>query len=200
MGIDLGGITLKAPGPDHVGPPKLSIWMVAALQGFYGDWPFQGSKVAQFKQIVNAFPPIVALHLGCAVASALTGEHQDYRMENQRLASSLRMKTRRDPSLPVPAALKSTVPGTPSGAAGPRVSLDLRKLAKQGHVELEAESALLRSETYPPHVWDEDTEAEDSVDYWETVRAVQALHAGLTSSQANASGPTSAADGVQPSA
>lgn len=65
------------PGPDHSGPILPANGLTAALQGFPADWKFRGEKHPVFRQIGNAFPPVVALYLGCAVASALTGVHQD---------------------------------------------------------------------------------------------------------------------------
>lgn len=78
---DMGFVTTRfadePPGPDHVGDIVLTRPMLAILQGFPRDWPFAGDNQRIFKQIANAFPPPVALHLGCAIASALTGEPVD---------------------------------------------------------------------------------------------------------------------------
>lgn len=78
---DIGYVVTKwgehAPGHDHVGPLMPTNKMIAALQGFPADWPFKGSKRDVYRQIANAFPPVVAMHLGCAIATALTGtEHR----------------------------------------------------------------------------------------------------------------------------
>lgn len=64
LGVDGMGIANEAPPPDFVGMPKLTLAMVAKLQGFPDDWQFVGGKTAAYRQIGNAFPPPVA----CAVA------------------------------------------------------------------------------------------------------------------------------------
>lgn len=77
MGIVTSRFADEPPGPDHVGDIVLTRRMLAILQGFPKDWPFAGDPDPIFKQIANAFPSPVALHLGCAVATALTGEKVD---------------------------------------------------------------------------------------------------------------------------
>lgn len=64
LGVDGLGIWNEAPGPDFVGMPRLTVRMVARLQGFPDDWQFSGGKTAAYRQVGNAFPPPVA----CAVA------------------------------------------------------------------------------------------------------------------------------------
>ena len=75
MGVNGLGIADEVPGPDFpVGqPPKLTIGMVARLQGFPDDWKITGRKTAAYRQVGNAFPPPVAQALGTAIAAALTG-------------------------------------------------------------------------------------------------------------------------------
>lgn len=77
LGVDDRTIGGGPPDEDHAGPFRLTLPMIAALQGFPGNWPFQGNNEDRFRQIGNAFPPAVALHLGCAVASALEGVPYD---------------------------------------------------------------------------------------------------------------------------
>lgn len=67
LGVDGLGIANEAPDKDFVGMPKLTLQMVARLQGFPDDWKFKGGKTAAYRQIGNAFPPPVAE----AVASSL---------------------------------------------------------------------------------------------------------------------------------
>ena len=55
----------------------LTLSMLAWLQDFPAGWQFQGSRRAIFRQIANALPPTVALHLGCAIRSTLTGTDVD---------------------------------------------------------------------------------------------------------------------------
>ena len=71
--VDGLGIADAPPGPDFPagGLPKLTIRMVARLQGFPDDWEFAGRKTAAYRQVGNAFPPPVARSLGTAIAAAL---------------------------------------------------------------------------------------------------------------------------------
>jgi len=73
LGVDGLGIADAPPGPDFAGDglPKLTIRMVARLQGFGDDWAFSGRKTAAYRQVGNAFPPPVARALGSAIAAAL---------------------------------------------------------------------------------------------------------------------------------
>jgi DNA (cytosine-5)-methyltransferase 1 len=75
LGVDGLGIADEVPGPGFPvdQPPKLTIGMVARLQGFPGDWRITGRKTAAYRQVGNAFPPPVAMALGTAVAAALRG-------------------------------------------------------------------------------------------------------------------------------
>jgi DNA (cytosine-5)-methyltransferase 1 len=73
LGVDGLGIAADPPGPDFPadGLPKLTVAMVARLQGFPADWEFAGRKTAAYRQVGNAFPPPVARALGSAIAAAL---------------------------------------------------------------------------------------------------------------------------------
>jgi DNA (cytosine-5)-methyltransferase 1 len=64
LGVDGMGIANAAPETDFVGMPKLTVAMVAKIQGFPDDWHFTGKKTPAYRQVGNAFPPPVA----CAVA------------------------------------------------------------------------------------------------------------------------------------
>ncbi|WP_157944548.1 DNA cytosine methyltransferase [Mangrovicella endophytica] len=77
MGFVQTRIGNAPPEADHHGPVEATNAMLASLQDFPFDWPFKGSKKSVFRQIANAFPATVAMHLGCAIASALTGEKFD---------------------------------------------------------------------------------------------------------------------------
>lgn len=77
MGFVQTRIGDEPPAPDHEGPVEATNAMLATLQSFPFDWPWQGDKKDIFRQIANAFPAPVAMHLGCAIASALTGETFD---------------------------------------------------------------------------------------------------------------------------
>jgi DNA (cytosine-5)-methyltransferase 1 len=73
LGVDGLGIADSPPGPDFPAgqPPKLTVRMVARLQGFPDTWTFSGRKTAAYRQVGNAFPPPVARALGQAIRDAL---------------------------------------------------------------------------------------------------------------------------------
>ncbi len=60
LNVDGLGIGNEAPDRSFVGMPRLTLRMVARLQGFPDDWQFTGGKTAAYRQIGNAFPPPVA--------------------------------------------------------------------------------------------------------------------------------------------
>lgn len=66
LGVNGGSISNEPPGPDFPEGemPRLTLRMVARLQGFPDDWEFSGRKTAAYRQIGNAFPPPVARALG----------------------------------------------------------------------------------------------------------------------------------------
>lgn len=75
LGVDGRGIANAAPSvddaPDHL--PRLTLGMVARLQGFDDSWRFSGRKTAAYRQIGNAFPAPVAFRVASAIRSALIG-------------------------------------------------------------------------------------------------------------------------------
>ena len=73
LGVDGLGIADAPPGPGfpHDGLPKLTVRMVARLQGFPDDWAFSGRKTAAYRRVGNAFPAPVAGALGSSIAAAL---------------------------------------------------------------------------------------------------------------------------------
>jgi DNA (cytosine-5)-methyltransferase 1 len=72
LGVDGLGIADEPPGPDFVGMPKLTVSMVARLQGFPDDWKFAGRKTQAYRQVGNAFPPPVAQATGERIIACLT--------------------------------------------------------------------------------------------------------------------------------
>lgn len=72
LGVDGLGIADAPPAPDFVGIPKLTVRMVARLQGFPDDWQFSGRKTAAYRQVGNAFPPPVAAAVGAKIFECLT--------------------------------------------------------------------------------------------------------------------------------
>jgi len=75
LGVDGLGIADEAPGTDFPvdGDPRLTIRMVARIQGFDDAWHFVGRKTAAYRQVGNAFPPPVARAVARAIHEALHG-------------------------------------------------------------------------------------------------------------------------------
>jgi DNA (cytosine-5)-methyltransferase 1 len=67
LGVEGRTVAEHPPEADFVGMPRLTVAMVARLQGFPADWQFYGRKTTAYRQVGNAFPPPVA----CAVAGNL---------------------------------------------------------------------------------------------------------------------------------
>lgn len=72
LGVDGTSIAEVPPSPDFIGMPRLTIDMVARLQGFPSNWHFTGKKTPAYRQVGNAFPPPVAKAVGEAIISTLT--------------------------------------------------------------------------------------------------------------------------------
>jgi len=64
LGVDGLGIANAPPERDFEGVPRLTVPMVARLQGFPDDWQFSGRKTPAYRQVGNAFPPPVARAVG----------------------------------------------------------------------------------------------------------------------------------------
>ena len=60
LGVEGRSLSEFAPERDFVGMPRLTVRMVAKLQGFPDDWQFYGRKTTAYRQVGNAFPPPVA--------------------------------------------------------------------------------------------------------------------------------------------
>lgn len=72
LGVNGLSIAETAPEPDFVGMPRLTVPMVARLQGFPDSWQFAGRKTWAYRQVGNAFPPPVAQAVGMQISAALS--------------------------------------------------------------------------------------------------------------------------------
>lgn len=72
--LSVNGKTIaeEAPDPNFEGMPRLTVRMVARLQGFPDDWQFAGRKTAAYRQVGNAFPPPVANAVANSIKAAIT--------------------------------------------------------------------------------------------------------------------------------
>ena len=67
LGVNGGTIAEEAPERSFAGEPRLTVRMVARIQGFPDDWHFTGRKTAAYRQVGNAFPPPVAEAVGTSI-------------------------------------------------------------------------------------------------------------------------------------
>lgn len=72
-GLGVNGLSIaeEPPESDFVGMPRLTVQMVARLQGFPDEWAFVGRKTNIYRQVGNAFPPPVARAVAERIAYAL---------------------------------------------------------------------------------------------------------------------------------
>ena len=73
LGVDGLGIANEAPNIDFPvnAMPKLTVRMVARIQGFPDSWQFSGRKTHSYRQVGNAFPPPVASAVAAGIFEAL---------------------------------------------------------------------------------------------------------------------------------
>ena len=72
LGVNGLSIAEAAPDRDFVGMPRLTIQMVARLQGFPDTWQFAGRKTIAYRQVGNAFPPPVAQAVSGQIGQVLS--------------------------------------------------------------------------------------------------------------------------------
>lgn len=73
FGVDGLGIADSAPDENFPedGLPRLTLRMVARIQSFPDEWNFAGGKTIAYRQVGNAFPPLVARAVGLAILGSL---------------------------------------------------------------------------------------------------------------------------------
>jgi len=106
LAVDGMGIADGAPDRSFPkdGLPKLTVRMVARIQSFPDDWIFSGRKTAMYRQVGNAFPPLVACAVGSAITNALHKRRVPIRSastssgEMRLLESAPQWRTRNSPT------------------------------------------------------------------------------------------------------
>ena len=71
MGVEGKSLAEAAPERDFFGMPRLTVRMVARLQGFPDHWQFHGRKTTAYRQVGYAFPPPVAKAVAHNIRMAL---------------------------------------------------------------------------------------------------------------------------------
>jgi DNA (cytosine-5)-methyltransferase 1 len=71
LGVDGKGLADQPPGTNFNDMPRLTLKMVALIQGFPQKWEFTGKKTPVYRQIGNAFPPPVAYAIGLSIKNTL---------------------------------------------------------------------------------------------------------------------------------
>lgn len=84
LGVNGHTIAEEAPDRDFVGMPRLTVPMVALLQGFPKEWTITGKKTAAYRQVGNAFPAPVAAAVAAQLRDAIS-------VKKSQVVSSLRL-------------------------------------------------------------------------------------------------------------
>jgi DNA (cytosine-5)-methyltransferase 1 len=71
LGVEGRTIAYEAPDPFHNDMPRLTVRMVARIQGFPDEWHFTGAKTNAYRQVGNAFPPPVAQAVATQLKAAI---------------------------------------------------------------------------------------------------------------------------------
>lgn len=72
LGVEGRTIAPEAPEPFHIDMPRLTVRMVARIQGFPDEWHFTGAKTNAYRQVGNAFPPPVAQAVATQLKAAIS--------------------------------------------------------------------------------------------------------------------------------
>jgi DNA (cytosine-5)-methyltransferase 1 len=93
LGVDGLGIANAVPGPEFPisQKPKLTVRMVARVQGFPDNWELSGGKTAAYRQVGNAFPPPVARAVGAAIHRAITKAKAEAPLAHRQLPHQLQL-------------------------------------------------------------------------------------------------------------
>jgi DNA (cytosine-5)-methyltransferase 1 len=83
LGVDGLGLANEPPGFDFIGTPRLTVRMVARLQGFPDTWSIWGKKTAAYRQVGNAFPPPVAAAVAREILRAIAVKRPRGRVAKQ---------------------------------------------------------------------------------------------------------------------
>jgi DNA (cytosine-5)-methyltransferase 1 len=91
LGVDGLGIADEAPDETfpESGTPRLTVRMVARIQSFPDEWEFMGRKTSAYRQVGNAFPPLVACAVGLSIRRALNRQRSPLNGRTQ--AAELRL-------------------------------------------------------------------------------------------------------------
>ncbi|UVK38768.1 DNA cytosine methyltransferase [Mesorhizobium sp. AR10] len=71
LGVNGKSVADAAPDKAFAGMPRLTVAMVARLQGFPDAWKFSGGKTAAYRQVGNALPPQLAQAVAKSIRKAL---------------------------------------------------------------------------------------------------------------------------------
>lgn len=88
LGVDGMGIADEAPCRDFPADalPRLTVRMVARVQGFPDEWLFSGKKTIAYRQVGNAFPPPVAAAVGSSIIRTFTKRAPSYSLRHREEA------------------------------------------------------------------------------------------------------------------
>lgn len=98
LGVDGMGIADEAPDDEfpEAGFPKLTTRMVARIQSFPDEWEFAGKKTIAYRQVGNAFPPLVARAVGLSIRRALNRKR--VRLNGDETPTQMRLLERHKPT------------------------------------------------------------------------------------------------------